>query len=27
MLTGLRGVAAGPVSETPDAVFKRLGGS
>jgi hypothetical protein len=27
IFTGLRGVAAGPVSETPDAVFKRLGGS
>jgi len=27
ILTGLRGVSAGPVSETPDAVFKRLGGS
>lgn len=27
ILTGLRGIAAGPVSETPDAVFKRLGGS
>ena len=26
ILSGLRGVAAGPVSETPDAVFKRLGG-
>ena len=26
ILTGLRSVAAGPVSETPDAVFKRLGG-
>lgn len=26
ILTGLRGVAAGPVSDTPDAVFKRLGG-
>ena len=26
ILTGLRGVAAGPLSETPDAVFKRLGG-
>jgi hypothetical protein len=27
ILTGLRGVSAGPLSETPDAVFKRLGGS
>lgn len=27
ILTGLRGVAAGADSETPDAVFKRLGGS
>jgi hypothetical protein len=26
ILGGLRGVVAGPVSETPDAVFKRLGG-
>lgn len=26
ILSGLREVAAGPVSETPDAVFKRLGG-
>ena len=27
ILSGLGGVATGPVSETPDAVFKRLGGS
>jgi hypothetical protein len=27
ILGGLRGLASGPVSETPDAVFKRLGGS
>jgi hypothetical protein len=27
ILAGLRGVVAGPLSETPDAVFKRLGGS
>ena len=27
ILAGLRSVAAGPVSETPDAVFKRLGGA
>ena len=27
ILTGLRGVTSGPASETPDAVFKRLGGS
>jgi hypothetical protein len=27
ILGGLRGVAIGPVSETPDAVFKRLGGA
>jgi hypothetical protein len=27
MLTGLRSVATGPISETPDAVFKRLGGT
>ena len=26
ILGGLRGVSAGPVAETPDAVFKRLGG-
>jgi hypothetical protein len=27
IVAGLRGVANGPVSETPDAVFKRLGGA
>ena len=27
ILSGLRSVAAGPLSETPDAVFKRLGGA
>jgi len=27
ILAGLRSVASGPVSETPDAVFKRLGGA
>jgi hypothetical protein len=27
ILAGLSGVARGPESETPDAVFKRLGGS
>jgi hypothetical protein len=27
ILSGLRSLAAGPVSETPDAVFKRLGGA
>ena len=27
ILTGLREVANGPASETPDAVFKRLGGA
>lgn len=27
ILAGLSGVARGPVSETPDAVFKRLGGA
>jgi len=27
ILAGLRNVASGPVSETPDAVFKRLGGA
>jgi hypothetical protein len=27
ILSGLRGVAAGAASETPDAIFKRLGGS
>jgi len=26
ILGGLREVAAGPISDTPDAVFKRLGG-
>jgi hypothetical protein len=26
ILTGLGSIAQGPVSETPDAVFKRLGG-
>ncbi len=26
ILGALRGVAAGPISDTPDAVFKRLGG-
>lgn len=26
ILAGLRSVASGPVSDTPDAVFKRLGG-
>ena len=27
IVSGLRSVANGPVSETPDAVFKRLGGA
>jgi hypothetical protein len=27
ILSGLRGVSAGAASETPDAIFKRLGGS
>jgi len=27
ILAGLREVASGPLSETPDAVFKRLGGA
>jgi hypothetical protein len=27
ILSGLRSVAVGRVSETPDAVFKRLGGA
>jgi len=27
ILAGLRSVASGPVSETPDAVFRRLGGA
>jgi hypothetical protein len=27
ILSGLGGVARGPVSDTPDAVFKRLGGA
>ena len=27
ILGGLRSVTAGPLSETPDAVFKRLGGA
>ncbi len=27
ILGGLRSVATGPVSETPDAVFRRLGGA